>query len=344
MSYCTAIYSEKGELQKVVKSDGTESKLFNTIVKHPLVKSKAEALAIFKNKFSNTISGKAQDVNNMKYKVALAKYRAARKAIAQDLESGKITEEAHKAKKVELNKGLTASQKEFNISKRDFDAKPRDAAWDTKTKKELPESDFKNADELQNSLENKPFGILTAENPMAEQVTDIENRDNNEAARQWLLGKGYNPQAVFGKYGNSENSFYVDGLTREDAIAFAVEFNQESVATSEGLIYQDGSYYPRVGTKIVEEADDMYTTIKTNQGDVNFKVDYNWDNKLKANGENVNYIKKSLINLDKPNISVIFADNKTLVDSEQPLVNAQIQEEIKEEVEEFQDLINCLWK
>lgn len=58
MSYCAVIRSEEGSIQKVVNADGTESRLFNTIVKHPLVKTKEAALAIFKNKFSKVIEGK----------------------------------------------------------------------------------------------------------------------------------------------------------------------------------------------------------------------------------------------------------------------------------------------
>lgn len=344
MSYCAVIVSEKGDIQKVVKADGTESQLFNQIAKHPLVATKEAALEIFKNKFSKVIVGKGSDLRLMKYKMALAEYRQRRKTAAEQLERGKITEAQFAARKTELNKELGRVQKALDIKSKDIATESRDSTWNNRVKKNLPESGFKSAEALQIELETKPWGLLTAENPMAIQVTDFENQDNNEAAVAWLKEKGYNPIAIFGRYGNSENSFMVPGLTKEHAVEFAKEFNQESVATNEGLVYQDGTYYPRTDVEVGVSQDDMYSTIKTGKGNVDFAVNYNWDNKLKANGESTTVIKKSLINLDKPIISLIFAGNSELVASESPLSNEQIQNELKEEAEELQDLINCIWK
>jgi hypothetical protein len=129
------------------------------------------------------------------------------------------------------------------------------------------------------------FGILTAENPMAQPLTEQENTQLNEKAEEWLKEKGYKPRRVTGKYNQAENSFFVKGLTKEDAIAFAKKFNQDSVAHSEGLVYQDGAMNPRV------KSDDNFTfgeftpesnfvsVIKTKDGLRTFEIGYDFDTK-----------------------------------------------------------------
>ena len=87
--------------------------------------------------------------------------------------------------------------------------------------------------------------MLTGENPLGKPLTEEENKQLNEKAEEWLKKKGYKPRRITGKYGQAENSFFVPGLTKQDAIAFAKEFNQESVAHSEGMIYQDGKMNQR---------------------------------------------------------------------------------------------------
>jgi hypothetical protein len=129
------------------------------------------------------------------------------------------------------------------------------------------------------------FGILTAENPMAQPLTEEENTQLNQKAEEWLKEKGYKPRRVTGKYNQAENSFFVKGLTKEDAIAFAKKFNQDSVAHSEGLVYQDGAMNPRV------KSDDNFTfgeftpesnfvsVIKTKDGLRTFEIGYDFDTK-----------------------------------------------------------------
>ena len=127
------------------------------------------------------------------------------------------------------------------------------------------------------------FGILTAENPMAQPLTEEDNTQLNEKAEEWLKEKGYKPRRVTGKYNQAENSFFVKGLTKEDAIAFAKKFNQDSVAHSEGLVYQDGAMNPRV------KSDDNFTfgeftpesnfvsVVKTKDGLRTFEIGYDFD-------------------------------------------------------------------
>jgi hypothetical protein len=136
-----------------------------------------------------------------------------------------------------------------------------------------------NTDVLAEDLQGE-FGILTAENPMAQPLTEEENRQLNEKAEEWLKEKGYKPRRVTGKYGQAENSFFVKGLTKEDAIAFAKKFNQDSVAHSEGLLYQDGAMNKRVKSEDNFTFEDFtpesnfVSVIKTKDGLKTFEIGY----------------------------------------------------------------------
>jgi hypothetical protein len=137
-------------------------------------------------------------------------------------------------------------------------------------------------DELTFQLANDNWGMLTGENPNAEKLSPEENILNNQRAENWLQDKGYEPIPIGGVYGgNTENSFFVPNLTRADGVEFAREFNQESVATNEGLFYQDGSYYPRIaGDNVGGEYDDNFSTMKTTNGDIAYQVNYDFDKRV----------------------------------------------------------------
>jgi len=162
----------------------------------------------------------------------------------------------------------------------------RTAEWDAQTKETLPESKFKTEEDFKETIQNGKWGMLTAENPDAEQVSDDANFNNNERAIEWLKSKGYDPQPIFGKYGNSENSFLVEDLTKEDAIEFAKEFKQKSVATDEGLIYQDGTMNPRVKENdAFESRPDDYSAIKIGGKNVDYSVGYDFNTRTEQGAE-----------------------------------------------------------
>ena len=100
--------------------------------------------------------------------------------------------------------------------------------------------------------------------------------------------EGYKPRRVTGKYGQAENSFFVPGLTKKDAIAFAKEFNQESVAHSDGMIFQDGTMNPRVKSKDNFKMDnytpesDLVSVINTKDGLKTFSVGYDFESSVEA--------------------------------------------------------------
>jgi predicted RNase H-like HicB family nuclease len=145
-----------------------------------------------------------------------------------------------------------------------------------------------NLDEVKSDLEGD-FGLLTAENPMAQPLTEEENAQLNKKAEQWLTDKGYSFKKVTGKYGQGENSFLVPKLTKEDALAFAKQFNQDSVAHSDGLIYQDGTMNPRVkedddfSFKNEYNPDSDFVSVVKSDGSLKtFSVGYNFDVKENA--------------------------------------------------------------
>lgn len=132
------------------------------------------------------------------------------------------------------------------------------------------------------------FGMLTAENPLAQPLTDQENKSLNQKAVQWLESRGYKPRRATGKYDQGENSFFVPNLSKEDAIAFAIEFNQESVAHSEGLVYQDGSMNPRdksgddFSFSEYNPESNFVSVIRTPDGLKTFSIGYDFENKIPA--------------------------------------------------------------
>lgn len=127
------------------------------------------------------------------------------------------------------------------------------------------------------------FGLLTAENPMAKELSEEENAELNKKAEAWLKERNYSPRKVSGRYeGIAENSFFVPNLTMSDAIAFAKEFNQDSVAHSEGLVDQQGKMYARVKSDDVldfaefQAESDFVSTVNTAEGAKTFKIGYNF--------------------------------------------------------------------
>lgn len=142
-----------------------------------------------------------------------------------------------------------------------------------------------NVEAFKSALNNE-FAMLTAENPMAQPLTEEENIALNNKAEQWLKDKGYSPRRIVGKYDQAENSFFVEGMTKEDALEFAREFNQDSVAHSDGLIYQDGKMNPRVkdsdsfDLKSFVPGDNYVSIINTPEGPKTFSVGYDFDSKV----------------------------------------------------------------
>jgi hypothetical protein len=183
----------------------------------------------------------------------------------------------------------------------------RDETWEAQEKESLEESDIESQEELESELKVGQWGMLTGENPNATPATEEENKSFNERAKAWLKKKGYTPQQIFGKYGSAERSFFVRNLSIKDAVDFAREFKQESVATNRGLVYADGTMNPIVaGQKTGVAQNDFYSTIKTKQGNVDFAVQYAFDRTVQLGREELslkaniqNQVDKALSSVGK---------------------------------------------
>lgn len=155
---------------------------------------------------------------------------------------------------------------------------------DTEFRNNLPESGIANEQELTDLLEKGEYAMLTGQNPDAVAVSKEANTKLNEKAQAWLSERGLKPVTIFGKYGNSERSFLVPGMTKQQAVEFANEFQQDSVAHSTGLVYKDGSYNPRTeGVNLEDRFDtggDFFSSINVGGKKVDFSVNYDFDKKI----------------------------------------------------------------
>jgi len=118
-------------------------------------------------------------------------------------------------------------------------------------------------------LQSENYAMVTAENPNARAVSDKSNEANNKKAEEYLKKLGLKYHKIVGRYGNGENSFLVEGMTREQASEFARQFDQESVAHREGLVLRDGSMQVfGEGVDFSGDLDNYFSAIKDAEGNV----------------------------------------------------------------------------
>ena len=124
-------------------------------------------------------------------------------------------------------------------------------------------------DQIEGILQSENYAMLTAENPNARAVSDESNAANNKKAEEYIKGLGLKYHKIIGRYGNGENSFLVEGMTREQSAEFARQFDQESVAHRDGLVLRDGSMQMfEEGVSFDESLDNFFSAIKDNEGNV----------------------------------------------------------------------------
>lgn len=133
-------------------------------------------------------------------------------------------------------------------------------------------------------LKNSQWSILTAENPMGKALSESENLTRNEQLIAELKKAGYDPIPVEGKYGgNPEHSFLIPNMTDDEALALGKKFEQESVLTPKGLIYQDGTVNPADLTKINFDGnqEDFYSKIILDGKEQKFSIPIDFEKKIK---------------------------------------------------------------
>ena len=127
-------------------------------------------------------------------------------------------------------------------------------------------------EDLQGILESDNWAMLTGENPSGVAVGEATNRSFNARAEKWLMDNGLKYHKIVGRYNAGENSFLVEGMTREQAAEFAKLMGQESVAHKDGLVQADGSINlfkggATYGSEVDTDSDFM-SVIKDKDGNV----------------------------------------------------------------------------
>jgi len=115
----------------------------------------------------------------------------------------------------------------------------------------------------------KTIGMVTAENPMAKQVTPEENRERNEKLESALRQMNLGYRKIRGKFGNEENSFLVPNITKEEIIELGNRFEQKSVIWGERV--QDKFVFSYIeGDTTIEQRDVVLFGSDTQKKDDNY--------------------------------------------------------------------------
>jgi hypothetical protein len=122
-------------------------------------------------------------------------------------------------------------------------------------------------------------GILTAQNPQGDDFTNQQkdrhqNNNFNQQLFQDLKNSNYGPIRVQGKYGgNKERSFLVPNIQRDEAIALARKYSQESVIW--GSKQQDVGGQPYMEFEWIEDGVTTQTrTISISNAEIQNRNDY----------------------------------------------------------------------
>lgn len=107
-----------------------------------------------------------------------------------------------------------------------------------------------------------------------------------------------------------------------------------------GIYWSSGNFKGIIATDSKQKFDTFMETIGDTSSEFSTNERITEQGKITRKPIRVN---KSLIDLQKPNISFIFADNSTLINSEDARENRNIQDQLEQEADDLQNLVNCLW-
>jgi len=156
-------------------------------------------------------------------------------------------------------------------------------------------------------LKHDDWSILTAENPRGEQATPEANTKAQAKLVADLKALGVQYLPAVGRYGQVENSFVVAGITEQQARDLGRKYDQDSVLTRKGLIYQDGSINPARGIETHATRPDDFFTEVPGTGAL-FTVDVDFDT------------KEGGLNTETAAFKVWFGDSKVVDENGDPLV------------------------
>jgi len=155
----------------------------------------------------------------------------------------------------------------LNNRRRDTNNRKSDG-WIANAEQNLESSNL-TSDQINDILASDNYASLTAENPPGKNLTDQENAERNRQAEALLQEMGLTYHKIVGDYDGGENSFLVEGMTREQAAEFADKMGQESVAHKDGLVKADGSIQLFDGdAKVNNSANSFFSSIKDADGNI----------------------------------------------------------------------------
>ena len=163
-------------------------------------------------------------------------------------------------------------------------------------------SDFDTAEGIKEIINKPGWAIFTAENPNKKRESDLRNAILNRGLMKDLDSDTMDYRQVDGHYGYPEKPFIVidQGMSVQKAAALARKYGQESVLTTEGIVYPDGSYNPAQDVTIFDKKpDDNYTIVKTPTGNIIFSVNMDWDNKIQPMAAPASQTAPALAEIDR---------------------------------------------
>jgi hypothetical protein len=89
----------------------------------------------------------------------------------------------------------------------------------------------------------KTIAILTGENPYGKKADKKYNKETNEKLESILISGRYGFRKVKGSYGGLENSYIVNNISLDSAIALGEKFNQDSIVYGEVVGGNDDEIY-----------------------------------------------------------------------------------------------------
>ena len=119
---------------------------------------------------------------------------------------------------------------------------------------------------------------MTAENPQSTEATPEFNQEANAKLEEVLKERGYQYEPVRGNYGGAdEHSFWIKGITLQEGLDLARQFDQSSVMTPGGLAYTSGLVQPATGLNVNADINEYFSEVQRDGQNVRFQYDINWD-------------------------------------------------------------------
>lgn len=135
------------------------------------------------------------------------------------------------------------------------------------------------------------LGIVTAENPMAQEIPAAQNKMRNRELAKDIRDQGYGFYQIGGKYGNIEKPYVIPNVSINDVANLGKKYEQESVIfvekTNDGMVARlitTMGDTPEVSSKVVlplaQDIEDFYSIYKGRKFQIPFFDDFFADKKL----------------------------------------------------------------